>query len=162
MKRFMNKKVVAIGLAAGLTLGAAGAAFAYFTTTGSGTGTGVVGTSSNLNINQASITYSNGANLVPSSSAVVTFTVDNSASSAQYLASISLASWTSNKTGCDSTDDPGWITMPTVTVGQDFTAATSGQAVTNSGTITFNDLSTVDQDACKGASLTFTYSGSPS
>ena len=36
MKRFMNKKVVAIGLAAGLTLGAAGAAFAYFTSTGSG------------------------------------------------------------------------------------------------------------------------------
>ena len=40
MKRFMNKKVVAIGLAAGLTLGAAGAAFAYFTALdGSGTGT---------------------------------------------------------------------------------------------------------------------------
>ena len=34
MKRFMNKKVMAIGLAAGLTLGAAGAAFAYFTTSG--------------------------------------------------------------------------------------------------------------------------------
>ena len=31
MKRFMNKKVAAIGLAAGLALGAAGAAFAYFT-----------------------------------------------------------------------------------------------------------------------------------
>ena len=30
MKRFMNKKVAAIGLAAGLALGAAGAAFAYF------------------------------------------------------------------------------------------------------------------------------------
>ena len=31
MKRFMNKKVAAIGLATGLALGAAGAAFAYFT-----------------------------------------------------------------------------------------------------------------------------------
>ena len=36
MKRFMNKKVAAIGLAAGLALGAAGAAFAYFSSTGSG------------------------------------------------------------------------------------------------------------------------------
>jgi len=43
MKRFMNKKVVAIGLAAGLTLGAAGAAFAYFTDTGSGNGTASTG-----------------------------------------------------------------------------------------------------------------------
>ncbi len=33
MKRFMNKKVATIGLAAGLALGAAGAAFAYFTRT---------------------------------------------------------------------------------------------------------------------------------
>jgi hypothetical protein len=39
MKRFMNKKVAAIGLAAGLLLGAGGAAFAYFTSTGGGTGT---------------------------------------------------------------------------------------------------------------------------
>ncbi len=38
MKRFMNKKVATIGLAAGLLLGAGGAAFAYFTATGTGTG----------------------------------------------------------------------------------------------------------------------------
>ena len=38
MKRFMNKKVAAIGLASGLALGAAGAAFAYFTDTDNGTG----------------------------------------------------------------------------------------------------------------------------
>ncbi len=31
MKRFMNKKVATIGLAAGLLLGVGGAAFAYFT-----------------------------------------------------------------------------------------------------------------------------------
>ena len=43
MKRFMNKKVVAIGLAAGITLGGAGAAFAYFTSTGNGTGSATVG-----------------------------------------------------------------------------------------------------------------------
>jgi hypothetical protein len=43
IKRFMNKKVVAIGLAAGITLGGAGAAFAYFTSNGSGNGTATVG-----------------------------------------------------------------------------------------------------------------------
>ena len=44
MKRFMNKKVVAIGLAAGITLGGAGAAFAYFTHSGQVTGSGDHGT----------------------------------------------------------------------------------------------------------------------
>ena len=43
MKRFMNKKVVAIGLAAGITLGGAGAAFAYFTAHGNGTGSASTG-----------------------------------------------------------------------------------------------------------------------
>ena len=43
MRRFMTKKVVAIGLATGLILGAAGVAVAYFTSTGTGTGTGTVG-----------------------------------------------------------------------------------------------------------------------
>lgn len=43
MRRFFTKKVVGIGLATGLVLGGAGAAFAYFTSTGSGTATGYVG-----------------------------------------------------------------------------------------------------------------------
>ena len=47
MKRFLNKKVAAVGLAAGIILGGAGAAFAYFSGNGSGSGsasTGSVGT----------------------------------------------------------------------------------------------------------------------
>ncbi len=47
MKRFMNKKVAAIGLAAGLVLGLPGAASAYFTSTGTGSGSGSVGTATN-------------------------------------------------------------------------------------------------------------------
>ena len=43
MKRFMNKKVAAIGLAAGLALGVAGAAFAYFSGSGAGTGSAQTG-----------------------------------------------------------------------------------------------------------------------
>ena len=50
MKRFMNKKVVAIGLAVGLTLGAAGAAFAYFTSSGNGTGSATVGSATNWTV----------------------------------------------------------------------------------------------------------------
>ena len=50
MKRFMNKKVAAIGLAAGLTLGLAGAAFAYWTSTGTGDGSGTTGTTTNWTV----------------------------------------------------------------------------------------------------------------
>ena len=52
MKRFMNKKLLVVGVAVALVLGVGGAAFAYFSSTGSGTGSAGVGTSSNLIINQ--------------------------------------------------------------------------------------------------------------
>jgi hypothetical protein len=158
MKRFMNKKVAAIGLATGLALGAAGAAFAYFQTSGSGTGTGTVGNASGLVIHQASINYSNALTdnaLVPGTSATVTFTVDNNSSGQQQLGTISLASWASNKTGCDSVDDPGWITMTPDVVNTDYAPGTA-QVVSGSSVITFNDLA-VPQNVCAGASLTFTY-----
>jgi hypothetical protein len=158
MKRFMNKKVAAIGLAAGLALGVAGAAFAYFTTSGSGTGTGTVGNASGLVLHQASITYSNAGSdnaLLPGTSATVTFTVDNNSSGNQQLGTVSLASWTSNKTGCDSVTDPGWITMTPDVVNTDYNPG-SGQTVSGSSVITFNDEA-VAQNVCAGAALTFTY-----
>ena len=52
MKRFMNKKVAAIGLAAGLALGVGGAAFAYFNTTGAGDGSATTGSATALVISQ--------------------------------------------------------------------------------------------------------------
>jgi len=59
MKRFMNKKVAAIGLASALALGAAGIATAYFTSTGSGSGTGSTGIASNWTV--TSVSTSGGA-----------------------------------------------------------------------------------------------------
>jgi len=52
MKRFMNKKVLVVGVAVALAIAAGGAAFAYFTSTGGGTGAAQVGTPSNLIIHQ--------------------------------------------------------------------------------------------------------------
>ena len=84
MKRFMNKKVVAIGLAAGITLGAAGAAFAYFTATGSGTGTGSVGLASNWSVGPVVLA---GTTIYPGqgANAVVSDTVKNVGSGNQNL-----------------------------------------------------------------------------
>jgi hypothetical protein len=54
IKTFMSKKVVAIGLAAGITLGLGGAAFAYWTTGGAGTGSAATGAPQAVVVNQTS------------------------------------------------------------------------------------------------------------
>ena len=162
MKRFMNKKVATIGLAAGLLLGAGGAAFAYFTSTGGGTGTGSTGSSSNVTVVQDSIAYngpSNGAptSLKPGDTATVAFGITNPGGSEQ-VGTISLASWTSNDpTHCDSTlaGQSGWFTMPDVPVNTDFPHGPD-QTTGQTGTITFNDSG--NQNACQGKTITFTYS----
>jgi len=56
MKRFMNKKVAAIGLAAGLALGAAGAAFAYWTSGGTGDGSGSTGSTTPWTVHVDTVT----------------------------------------------------------------------------------------------------------
>jgi len=84
MKRFMNKKVAAIGLAAGLALGAAGAAFAYFTSTGSGSGTGTVGTATSWSVAGGSVVgtlYPDATDAGPDLGVVTAASVTNAATS---------------------------------------------------------------------------------
>ena len=149
---------IGMGVATGAAvLAGGGAAFAYFTSTGSGSGTGAVGSTQALTIHQASVTY-NGpgstTSLMPGDTATVTFTLDNPGGN-EYVGAIKLANWTSDKTGCDSTSQPTWITMTDVSVTKDYGHGLA-QAVTNSGTIKFNDTAG-SQDACQGANLTFNY-----
>ncbi|MGD0985616.1 MAG: hypothetical protein ABSA65_17665 [Acidimicrobiales bacterium] len=165
MKRFKSlsktRRIVAVGLTVGLTLGVASAAFAYFTTTGSGTGSGTVGTATAMTINQASITYSNSPTnaFVPGTSATVTFTVDNPSSGNQDLGTISLASWASGSPlTCGSTvsGQSDWFTMTPDVVNTDY-APGNALAVTGNSVITFNNEDTA-QNACAGQTITFTYS----
>jgi hypothetical protein len=155
----ISRKKLAIAAGATSVVVGGTVAFAYFTTTGGGSGTGTVGTSSAMTIHQVGIVYSNASSdnaFVPGTSATVTFSVDNPSSGHQLLNTIHLASVTSNKSGCDSVDQPTWFTMPDVTVNKDYGAG-NGQAVTPTGTITFNNDPAASQDACKGATLTFNY-----
>src|SRR5580700_8989226 len=82
MKRFMNKKVAAVGLAVGLTLAGAGAAFAYFTSTGNGTGQGFVGSASNWTVTAGAVS---GTIYPGAGSETITFTIKNNSSGAQAL-----------------------------------------------------------------------------
>ena len=156
-----SKKLTAVIAGTAAAVAVSGVAYAYFTTTGAGDGSGTVGSSTALVLHQSSIVYSNASSdnaLVPGTSGSVTFTVDNPSSGHQYLDKIHLASWESDKAGCNKSTDANptaetaWITMPDVSVAKDYDAG-NGQAVTPKGTVTFNNVAS-SQDACKGAAIT--------
>lgn len=155
---FTTKRGVAVAATVATMLAASIGAYAYFSTTGAGSGSGTAGSSTALAINQAAISYSSPENaLMPGTSATVTFTVDNPSTGHQQLGTISVSGISTDlaHAGCDTATNPTWFSTTTDVVGHDY-APGSGQAVTGSITITFNDLN-VSQDVCKGAPLTFHY-----
>ena len=156
MKRFMNKKVATIGLAAGLALGAAGAAFAYFTATGTNTGTGSVGTGS-WTVNSPTPT---GTIYAGEGNNTFGFTVTNSSPGSQDLQSVTasvapdataatagcLASWYSvsiDGATATATTQTETYTAPGVVV-----AAGNDQPV--SVVVTLPNLTATNQSACEG------------
>jgi hypothetical protein len=129
MKRFMNKKVATIGLAAGLALGAAGAAFAYFTSTGDGYGSASVGSSSSWNV---SVSSDSTNTLLPGSgSETLSYTVTNESSGAQALNAIN----------------------PTIKADGSGNVLAGGVAVPGCKAIWFTVVSNADQTPAFGTSL---------
>ncbi len=103
MKRFMNKKVAAIGVAAGLVLGLSGAAVAYFTSTGTGSGSGSVGTATNWGVSTATT----GGPLYPgdaTSDQTVAVTITNNATQGyEAIDSFTVSVGTTNTDGSEGT-----------------------------------------------------------
>jgi len=148
---------VAIGLAAGITLGAAGAAFAYFTSSGTGTAQGAVGTASTWSVAQ---TGESGTIYPGSGQDVLTFTVTNNSAGAQAIETGHLSAAIVNDgatppnieqngtplVGCQS----GWFNV--VSVGAP--SVGYGQSIAHNGTTTvavtvsLSDSGT-NQDACE-------------
>ena len=146
MRFVTRKRVAAAVVAAGVGLGGM-AAYAYFTTTGAGTGSANTGTSSAVTLHG-----SVGSTLYPGTSGTVSFTVDNPSPGSQYVATIHLASVTTDgsHSACVLTD----YTMPDVTANQSV-ASGNGIAITATGTLTMANNG--NQDACKGAPLTLNF-----
>jgi hypothetical protein len=153
MKRFMNKKVAAIGLAAGLALGAAGAAFAYFQTSGSGQGSTTAGTASTVTL-QATIA---GAIVPGDGGQSVTFTATNLNSTSAKVTTISFVSVTSSTPACQAviTANPSQFSMTDVSSGTVVPAnSTVPVSLAGTGTLVWADSLTQDQTACAGQPLT--------
>jgi hypothetical protein len=177
MKRFMNKKVIAIGLAAGLTLGIAGAAFAYFSDTGSGTGSGATGSPSTFTIAQDSSTPATG--LTPGGPTdQIAYTVTNPNTGFQKVGAVTVAVAANSATG-DIESVPGsvasdvtgclavWFTVnnPTQTLNQDIPGTTAGgntfdeTVSAQAASVTSIQMTNVNslQNACQGATVGLTF-----
>ncbi len=154
MKRFMNKKVATIGLAAGLALGAAGAAFAYYTATGQGNGTATAGAQKNVSLSVTDVTL-NG----PGAAAVsVPYSFTNTAGNGdETFGTVSISNITGYTTGCTST----LADLQVVTSASPIGLVTDGSPFTSSSatepTIAMGSNGS-DQSACEGVQFTVTLS----
>jgi hypothetical protein len=167
MKRFMTRKVVTIGIAAGLTLGIAGAALAYFTATGSGTGHGTVGTSSPLAVNVSACT---GPALVPGvGTQLCDFTVVNTAGNGSQSFTTTSAALTTDAGGgvYDTTSaafvdgcQASWFDVSVTTQPTPTTLADGGSATGGVVTLTMPANTTTNQNPCKTLTPQITVSAS--
>jgi hypothetical protein len=155
MTRFKNmsktKRIVAAGLTAGLTLGLASAAFAYFTSTGSGTGNATVGSAGTWTVATSAPT---GGLLYPGvGTDTVAYTVTNSGSGYEELNGTTAALKTATGGGVYDTTtsafvdgcQASWFTVINTTVTGDVAAAGD---LSSNVTIALTDSGT-NQDACE-------------
>lgn len=153
-----KKRVAAVAGTLAVALVGGGLAIAYWTTTGSGTGTGAVGTDTPVTVTQDSTV----AGLVPGGPAdALDFTVDNNAAGPQTINDVDVAITGVSNAGCTAADFT--VTQPNLggavelPVGNtEFTSGLGGD-VANTGAQVAMINSASNQDACKGATLTFTY-----
>lgn len=158
MRKFSKRKVAAtIAISVILIGGGGAAAFGYWSAGGTGTGTGTAGTNSSLSVTQTSVV----AGLAPSSAAqTLSGTIANTNSSKTYVTSITASISSVTKavgapTGtCSATD----FTLANAVVSVNAEIPANSTTTTWSGpSVSFNDLPTTNQDACKGATVNFAY-----
>lgn len=155
--RFASKKTLVVVAVTALFLGIAGGAYAYWTNQGTGAGTGTTGTNQAITINQTAVI----SDLKPGGAAQsLNFTFTNPNTGPVYVASVTATVGTVTKAGgaatgtCDATDYI--IANSPMTIGVQVAAGTSTPTGTFP-TVAFNNKPAVNQDACKGATVAFTY-----
>lgn len=141
-------------------LSCAAVAYSYWSSDGSGSGevTTVAGAGQALTINQTATL----AGMYPGDDAqTLSGTFDNPNAGPVYVASVTASIDTVTKASgavagvCDATDFT--LASPTMTVGAQVPAG-NGQGAWSGATIKFNNKTGTNQDACKGATVTISYS----
>jgi hypothetical protein len=151
MQRNLRKTLVITGVAGGIVAVSATAAFAYWTATGTGSGTATTADSSaNLTITQNAFS---GSALVPGGVAqAISGSVANPNTFAVPITSFvtSVAVDANHAPACKAE----WYAVQLSTTP---TSVAANGSASFAGTVKLTDLPATNQDACKGASITVTY-----
>lgn len=147
--RFSKKALIATGTGAVVAMAVGGLALAYWTTTGSGTGSGAVAGGNGVIALAASF---DDAALTPGGSLPVAFKASNAGSSDLQVRTVTTVVTASG------TCNASWFSVAPVIEDQTITAGASNVALATDGVLVFADSATVNQDGCKGATLTLTLS----
>ena len=157
MKKHLSKKRVVLAAIVTVALAlASGVAYAYWTSGGTGDGTATAGTSVNFTV---ALEAPAPSNLLPGGSDQdIKVKVSNTASFAQTLSAVAVTiantdgtAWT--KTVGTSTCSKDDFSVSAQTVTKTSLLATTGSVVVTAAKIHMLDLPTVNQDACKNASV---------
>lgn len=147
-----SKRTLRFALGAIAAIAITGVAYAYWTGTGSGTGTGTVGTSSTV-----TITGTVAPGIAPGTSRPVSFTAENADTAAVQVTTVHLdgVSVDAGHSGC-TVDD---LSMANVTENHEVPAGATAEVLPEDGSLVYANTA-VNQDACKGATLTLSLTSS--
>ena len=147
MRKTSSRAVV---LAIVSVLAIAGAAFAYWTVSGSGSGSGNTGTVVGIIVKQTSTVTA----MAPGVAAqTLSGTFDNSNAGPVYVGSVSATVTGTDQVGCNADD---YVIAGSAPVNAEVASGTSVGAWTGL-TIAFNNKPGVNQNPCKGATVTIAY-----
>jgi hypothetical protein len=155
-KHFSKRRLIPVAAALLALVCASGVVYAYWTAGGSGSGYGTTAAGvTNLTVDQVAPALTE---MYPGDSAQTTHvTVTNGSAQSVHVTTVSISNVTTDKTGCGAADfSVGAAVTPWGAGGTDIAAGVTTAAVAGP-TIKFNDRP-VDQNACKGAAVTLTYS----
>lgn len=153
-----SKKILAILLGLVMVIAGAGSAYAYWTAGGSGTGTAGTGTSTDVTINQTSVITDLGPDGAPQT---LSGDFDNPSDGSIFVTAVTATGYSIDAAhvtaGCT-------VAQGNYTLGGTANVSANVPTGANQGawtglTVVMNNLS-VNQDACKGATLTITYASS--
>jgi len=150
MKKHLSKKRVVLAAIIAVALAiSSGVAYAYWTSTGSGTGS-VAAANGGTDL---AITASGWASLAPGAvnAKPVNVVVQNPNTYSAHVNNVVFGSVTTSDAGCL----PAWFTVSgsPLNLNADLAVGAS-TASTPFGTITMSDLPSIDQNACKSATIT--------
>jgi hypothetical protein len=146
--RFTKGRKVALGVVASVAV--AGLAYGYWTGSGSGTGSGTAGTSGT-----ATITGTVAPGISPGTAEAVSFTAANPSDSPIQVTSVHVVSIAAD--AAHSACVTGDFSMADVTENHQVPAGATAEALPVNGSLVYANTA-VNQDACKGATLTLTLS----